>query len=132
MDFDMNAFGEMIREQTEMNNGYLETFTEWLEDKGLSEKTIRDHVLNVRAFLNDYVNYFENATMIEGMELVEEYLGDWFIARCHGATTAKIKTTAVSIKKFYKCMTEDGEVPEEAYREMCRVIKGGLEDWMEK
>ena len=48
--------------------------------------------------------------MEEGISMLDEYLGNFFIRKCMWSTPANIKTNATSIKKFYKCMLEHGKI----------------------
>ena len=41
------------------NEKYLKEFQKWLEEKNLSNKTVRKHVGNARLFINDYLTYYD-------------------------------------------------------------------------
>ena len=47
------------------------------------------------------------------------------------STPATIKSTAASLKKFYRSMAEHGKVKQADYKEMCEIIKSEMEDWQE-
>ena len=51
-----------------------------------------------------------DATMEEGVTMLGDFLGDFFIRKCMWSTPATVKTTATSLKKFYKCMAEHGKI----------------------
>ena len=63
---------------------------------------------------------------------IDGFLGDFFIRKCMWSTPATIKSTAASIKKFYKSMQAHGYVDEESYRELCDEIKDSMEIWQEE
>lgn len=137
------------------NEHYLELFKQSLQGK-LSDKVIRRHLSNMDMFLNwflvDYVEHdwgkgssdaaegersFGPAPMEDGMGEIGEFLGYFYIRKYMGSTPATIKSTAASIKKFYKCMLENkqyGELGEaefkKEYEDMIEHIKDRLEDWM--
>lgn len=67
--------------------------------------------------------------MTSGVEEIGSYLGDFFIRKCMWSTPYTIKTTAASIKKFYKCMLEHEKIDKEDYEELCYTIKYDIEDW---
>ena len=133
------------------NERYLELFKQSMQGK-LSDKVICRHLSNMDMFLNwflvDYVehdwgkggtgeNSYGPAPMEDGMGEIGEFLGYFFIRKCMDSTPATIKSTAASIKKFYKCMLENkqyGELSEaefkEEYDDMLEHIKDRLDDWM--
>jgi hypothetical protein len=47
------------------------------------------------------------------------------------STPGTIKTTAASIKKFYKCMNEHGYISKDRYEDLCDVIKVNMEIWQD-
>ena len=42
------------------------------------------------------------------------------------------KTTGASIKKFYKCMADHGEISKDKYKELCTLFKEEMADWQEE
>ena len=109
------------------NKRYLEIFTENL--KGLSPKTIRAHLNNVDFYINEYLLREDALSMEQGVSHIDNYLGNFFIRKCMWSTPATIKSTAASIKKFYKCMMEHGFIKDEHYVDLCAVIKENMEFW---
>jgi len=114
------------------NEKSLEIFRSELLEKGLSRKTIRSHLSNVDFYLNDFLLYSEPVPMKDGCGwCVNEFLGDFFIRKCMWSTPGTIKSTAASLKKFYKCMADHGEVEQDDYRYLCEIIKDNMEDWLD-
>lgn len=113
------------------NEVYLQEFQKWLKDKGLLEKTIRNHLSNVDLYINDYLNYYEITKMQEGCYSLNGFLGDWFIRKCMWSTGSTVKTTAASIKKFYQCMLELGHIEKDDYEFLYHDIKENIDDWVE-
>ena len=48
------------------------------------------------------------------------------------STASSIRSTAASIKKFYKCMNELGHVSNEDYKSLCSTIKNCMDDWIDE
>jgi len=46
------------------------------------------------------------------------------------STRPQIKANAASIKKFYKCMLENGIVEKEDYSHLCEDIQDGMDEWL--
>ena len=93
------------------------------EHAGLKQKTIYNHLSNADLFINEFLNYHMDATMEEGVTMLGDFLGGFFIRKCMWSTPATVKTTATSLKKFYKCMAEHGKIEKKDYDYVCRDIK---------
>lgn len=112
------------------NEKYLDEFEKWLNIKGLTDKTIRNHVNNVDFYINEFLNYYDANSMEKGCFMIYEYLNDFFIRKCMWSTAYTLKTTAASIKKFYQCMGELGYVKKEDYLHLSSIIKENIDDWI--
>lgn len=121
-----------MKEIKKKNDVYLKEFIEDLTKEGLKENTIRRHYQNVKFYLNVYLLQWEALEMAEGTDWmnISGYLGEFFIRKCVWSTPASIKSTATSIKKFYKCMLKRGHITEDDYLELDETIKEKLDDWM--
>ncbi|MGB8454484.1 MAG: hypothetical protein WCD89_19410 [Anaerocolumna sp.] len=62
---------------------------------------------------------------------IDMFLGYFFIHKCMWSTPGTIKTTAASIKKFYKSMNNHGYVSKEEYNYLCTTIKENMEIWQD-
>ena len=124
---DWEEYEKKCDEIREQNKLYLKVFAE--DIRGLSPKTINRHLGNVDFYLNVYLPREDALTMEEGLNYVDSYLGYYFIRKCMWSTPATIKSTAASIKKFYKCMVEHGFIKKEGYDYLCSVIKEDMEQW---
>jgi len=120
------------KQQQEKNNSYLGIFERDLMVVGLTHKTISNHVSNVDFYINDYLLREAPLEMPEGCgSSIDMFLGYFFIHKCMWSTPGTIKTTAASIKKFYKCMIEHGYVSKEEYNYLCTTIKENMEIWQD-
>lgn len=114
--------------QRRCNAKYLEIFEKELLAAGLISKTIRKHMENVDFYINEYL-LRQPLEMSCGCAEINEFLGYFFIHKCMWSTPENIKTTAASIKKFYKCMMEHAYVTKEDYQNLCEDIKENMSVW---
>lgn len=112
-----------------VNNKLLDIFEKDLTEAGLSRKTINSHLSNVDFYINEFLLREEPHPMEDGTGMVYQFLGDFFIRKCMWSTPATIKTTATSIKKFYKCMMNHGKITKNEYDYLCFDIKDGMPLW---
>lgn len=122
---------DFSEQNEDTNHEYLLLFQEDLENAGLKDKTIYNHLSNVDLFINDFLGYRMNVTMEEGVTMLGDFLGDFFIRKCMWSTPATVKTTAASLKKFYKSMAEHGKIEKKDYDYVCRDIKESMKYWQE-
>ena len=69
--------------------------------------------------------------MPTGCHNLGRFWGGFYIEKCMWSTPGNIKTTAASIKKFYKSMLERNHISQEDYKELCDDIKDEMEFWQE-
>ena len=122
---------DFSEQNEDTNHEYLLLFQEDLENAGLKDKTIYNHLSNASLFINDFLIYHMDATMKEGVTMLGDFLGDFFIRKCMWSTPATVKTTAASLKKFYKSMADHGKIEKKDYDYVCRDIKESMEYWQE-
>ncbi len=127
--FDYEEYEKECERIRKENNEYLELFQNDLILSGLSEKTISRHFTNVDFYLNEYLLYEDAYPMADGVSEIDGFLGYFFIRKCMWSTPGTIKSTAASIKKFYKSMLNHGKIDKEAYDYLCSQIKEGMDQW---
>lgn len=109
---------------------YLRAFEQYLNKQTtLKEKTIRRHVLNVSLFIEDYLIYRELEDVIQGITSIGMFFTYFYTRKCMWSTPANIKTTAVSIKRFYKYLYEVNVIQKDDYQLLCNIIKSDMESW---
>ena len=113
------------------NSEYLNLFEQALVDDGLKDSTIKRHLSTIDFYINDFLLYEEPLTMDYGIGKIDSFLGDFFIRKCMWSTPGNIKSTAASIKRFYKCMMDCGIVKKSNYEFLCSEIKDGMETWQD-
>ena len=130
---DYEEYERLCDARREENGKYLNIFEADLKEAGLKPKTIKNHLFNVDFYINEFLLRMEPLEMQEGCGYeIDGFLGDFFIRKCMWSTPATIKSTAASIKKFYKSMHEHGHVDQDSYRELCDEIKDSMEIWQEE
>jgi len=118
---------EKIREE---NAEYLRLFAEDLKGT-VSDRTIRRHVSNAAFYINVYLLREDAKTMRDGTVMAFDFFDYFYIRKCKWSTPENMKTTAASIKKFYKCMMDHGEVSAEDYKYLCAEIEEEMPFWQE-
>lgn len=93
------------------------------------EKTISRHISNVSFYINEYLLREDARPMTDGVTEIDLFLGNFFIRKCMWSTPATIKSTAASIRKFYKSMLGHEKIRKADYDELCSVIKDEMETW---
>ena len=130
LSMDYEEYEAKCKEIREANTSYLKLFER--DIKQLSPKTVRKHLDNVDFYINEYLLREDALSMKEGISEINGYLGYYFISHCMWSTPAAIKSTAASIKKFYKCMLDHGFIEKAEYDDLCFTIKENMEYWQEE
>lgn len=127
--FDFEKYEAACEAIRTTNNELLDLFEKDLVLAGLSPKTIRSHLSNVDFYINEYLLREDLTPMGDGVGMIDDFLGNFFIRKCMWSTPSTIKSTAASIKKFYKCMLDNGNIKKKEYDYLCSEIKEGMEQW---
>lgn len=121
---------ECKKRKTE-NVDILHRFTEYLESKKLSKKTITKHVCNIDFYINDFLLYEEPLKPSEGVTRLDHFLGYWFIKKALWASVTSIKENITSLKHFYTHLHQIGDITAEELYEMKLDIKENKDEWFE-
>jgi site-specific recombinase XerD len=114
-----------------VNHELLKDFESWLESSGLSEKTINNHISNIDFYINEYLLYEDAVEAKDGVDMVGDFLGYWFIKKALWASQSSLKSNAGSLKKFYTFLLEKGLIDKDDLRELKETIKEELSEWLE-
>ncbi len=110
----------------------LELFYESLNN--LSPKTISNHMFNLDFFLTfylyDYCNRVNPLNMKRIIDEIDNFLGCYYIRKLLTSSPDGIKSTAASIKKFYKHMLELKKIETAEYKQVCELIRQNLPQWI--
>jgi intergrase/recombinase len=117
--------------QQQKNEKLLQEFKDWLEAKGLSDKTVKKHVENIDFYINEYLTYYEVQGPEENVYEIASFLGDWFVRKAMWASKTAIKDYCAGFKKFYKFLEEKEMITEADYKELLSIIKERKSDWLQ-
>lgn len=112
----------------ERNGELLDIFEGWLREQRLSAKTIQKHLDNVDRFANSYLADEAGALELPGPadeavpEDVDDFLADWVLYE-EDRPVEGVKSHIASLKKFYLCLEETGEMAVEDARAMRRLLQ---------
>ncbi len=121
-----------LEKNSKRNDIFLTEFSDYLKKSDVTDKTIRKHISNINFYLNNFLTYYEDFIVMEdGVNEVDNFLGDFFIRKCLWASKTSIKEYSASLKKFYKCMLENKHIEEQAYKDLCDEIKQSMDYWLE-
>ncbi len=83
------------------NAKLLDAFDQWLAAKGLSEKTIEQHVRNVDFYINTFLLYSDAVPAKEGASAIWSFFGNWFIRKKLWTSQNSMRQIGVSLKRFF-------------------------------
>ena len=112
------------------NEKLLKKFNDYLVTKGLSQKTIKEHVSNIDFYINEYLLYYDANLPQEGIFKIDKFLGDWFPRKASWASVTSVKSYIASFKKFYSWLVEQGLNTTEDLKEMKEWIKEDKDEWI--
>lgn len=114
----------------ESNKDLLDDFAGWLQETGLSAKTVRAHVTNADFYINEFLLYEDAVEPQHGIHDIGMFLGYWFIRKAMWASAASIKSNAASLKKFYTFLHERGMVSQSDLDSLKGTIKREMPEWL--
>jgi len=114
------------------NNNLLSDFEEWLKNKDLKPKTIRNHIDNVEFYVNGFLLRYEPIPAENGAIEIGSFLGDYFIRKTTWASKYTIQENIASFKKFYTFLNEIGKISNSELTDMKELIKDEKTDWIEE
>jgi site-specific recombinase XerD len=122
---DTDTYDARLRAIRAYNQPILDDFEDWLEQSGLSEKTVETHVSNIEFFTN-YLVYYDNP-----LKKLDEatsgdvwmFLADWFPRKALWASVSSVKSYLASFKKFFRWMGETGRVSPETVVDVLDTLK---------
>jgi site-specific recombinase XerD len=112
------------------NEKLLNKFHDYLDEKGLTQKTIKEHVSNIDFYINEYLLYYDANLPQEGIFKIDGFLGDWFPRKALWSSVTSVKNYIASFKKFYSWMVDQGLNTMEELKEMKEEIKEEKDEWI--
>ena len=80
MDYDQ--YLKECKKIKERNYLLLDLFKDNLIQSGLKDKTISRHLSNVEFYINEFLLYMDAYPMEEGLNMLDDYLGNFYIRKC--------------------------------------------------
>ena len=127
---DYEKYEQDCKKIRKTNETLLTEFQASLGSAGLANKTVKNHVANIKFYINEFLLYEEAIEAKDGIDEVEKFLGYWFIKKAMWASQASIKSNSTSLKKFYGFLHEKGLVETDDLDDMKEVIKEGMPEWL--
>jgi len=131
---------EIVKKNYEL----LNEFKIFLEEQGLSKKTIIKHLNNMNFYFNKYLIYYamydnENgetviANAIDGVNIdfIDEFLGNFFIRKVLWSNENAVKSNITSFKRFIKFLHTKGLIMDLDFEILKENIKDLKDDWIRK
>ena len=103
---DTLSYDERVRAINAYNQPILEDFRAWLEQSGLSEKTVENHVENIDFFTHYLVYYDDPLKKLDEADNIDVgmFLTNWFPRKAMWASATSVKSYLASFKKFFHWM----------------------------
>ena len=129
---DTLSYDEQVRAIKAYNQPILEDFRAWLEQSGLSEKTVENHVDNID-FFTHYLVYYEPLTKLDEADGsdVWMFLTDWFPRKAMWSSVTSVKSYLASFKKFFNWLGEAGRISPEVVADVLTTLKEGRNEFFE-
>ncbi len=128
----MSDYDRKVKAIQAHNQLLLDAFRAWLEESGLSKKTVRNHVENID-FFTEYLVYYEPLEQLDQAtdSDVALFLCDWFPRKAMWASVSSVKSYLASFKKFFKWMGEAGYVSDETVTKVIETLKEEREEFLD-
>ncbi len=123
-DTDTYDYDAQVRAIRAYNQPLLDDFEVWLEQSGLSEKTVETHVSNIDFFTN-YLVYYQPLKKLDEANSgdVWMFLADWFPRKALWSSVTSVKSYLASFKKFFQWMGETGRVSPQTIADVLNTLK---------
>ena len=129
---DTDSYDARVKAIRAYNQPILENFRAWLEQSGLSEKTVENHVDNID-FFTHYLVYYEPLTKLDEADGsdVWMFLTDWFPRKALWSSVTSVKSYIASFKKFFNWLGETGRISSEVVADVLTRLKEGRDEFLE-
>jgi site-specific recombinase XerD len=129
---DTLSYDEQVQAINSYNQPILEDFRAWLEQSGLSEKTVENHVDNID-FFTHYLVYYEPLTKLDEADGsdVWMFLTDWFPRKAMWSSVTSVKSYIASFKRFFNWLRETGRISPEVVADVLTTLKEGRDEFFE-
>lgn len=130
MNFDYEEYLKLCDKKREENQKYLDLFECELNKQGLKDRTIRRQVNDIDFYINEYLLREDIMPMEKGCLYADMFLGFFFIRKCMWSSPEGIRKYITALKKFYKCMLNNGHIEQSDYDCLLDDINDNKEEWI--
>ena len=107
-------------------------FQTWLEQSGITKKTLKNHIDNI-AFFAEYLVYYDNPVkrldQADGSD-VSLFLSDWFPRKALWANETNMRAYFASFKKFFQWMETAGYISAETVADVRTTLKEDRDEFL--
>jgi site-specific recombinase XerD len=130
---DTDSYDARVQAIRAYNQPILEDFRAWLEQSGLSEKTVENHVENIDFFTHYLVYYDDPLKKLDEADNIDVgmFLTDWFPRKALWSSVTSVKSYIASFKKFFNWLGETGRISPEVVTDVLTTLKEGRDEFLE-
>jgi site-specific recombinase XerD len=112
------------------NQPIIEAFQAWLQQRGLSDNTVRRYINDID-FFTEYLVYYDPLKKLDEADSgdVWSFLSDWFARKAMWSSVASVKAYLTTFKKFFPWMGETGRIAPEVVAEVLTTLKEDREEF---
>lgn len=128
---DTNTYDARVQAIRAYNQPILADFQAWLEQAGLSDKTVKNHVENID-FFTHYLVYYDPLKTLEEADSSDiwTFLTDWFPRKALWSSVTSVKSYLASFKKFFQWMGEAGRVSPAVVADVLDTLKVDRDEFL--
>ena len=101
---DTDTYDTRVQAIRDSNQPILDSFQAWLEQSGLTDKTIKSYLSHIRLFAEYLVYYDDPLKKLDQAHSgdVRTFLSYWFPRKVGWTSVTTVKINLVSFKKFFQ------------------------------
>ncbi|MEM7531591.1 MAG: integrase [Chloroflexota bacterium] len=105
----LSDYDQQVKQINAQNQPIFVGFENWLDESGLTRKTIENHIVNM-SFFSEYLVYYDPLIPLNESDAgdVLSFLIDWFPRKAMWSSPSASKSYMTTFRKFYKFMVETG------------------------
>jgi len=114
------------------NQPILDEFQSWLQNTGVTPKTVKNHIENIK-FFAEYMVYYEPLQKVDEADAgdVYSFLADWFPHKAMWASESSTKSNMASFRKFFKFLRESSRVDDDTEIEVRDTLKEHKDEFLD-
>ena len=128
----MTNYDQEVDKIRAYNQPILDEFQRWLQNTGVTPKTIKNHIDNI-SFFAEYLVYDEPLQKVDEADAgdVYSFLADWFPRKAMWASESSMKSNITSFRKFFKFLRETSRVDDDTEIEVRDTLKEDKDEFLD-